>query len=152
MKFLTQDQLIAIKESRFNDLLCYDCTAKTANRIVGHAFTSYECARCKRQCSYQNTGAPNYCTGCAYESFKCQRCMESLDKDIKEVNRDNLCSLIEKNDSNKATVQNVIDSLISETYDNEKIYTLDVKDEDGSVYTITGYDWCDRTLLIRRGE
>lgn len=48
------------------------------------------------------------------------------------------------------TVQEVIDKLTDDTYENEKEYALDVKDEEGNAYTITGYDWCNATLLVTR--
>lgn len=80
--YLSQEQLVALKESRFGDLLCYECTTKMASRMAGQGFTDFDCKRCNQTISYHNTGTPNYCKGCAYESFKCQRCMQSLEKDI----------------------------------------------------------------------
>ena len=51
-----------------------------------------------------------------------------------------------------ATVQEIIDQLTSETFENEKEYSLDVKDKEGNTYTITGYDWCNQTLLVSKDE
>ena len=84
MRYLTKEELKAVKESRYQDLLCYDCVFKMASRMAGQGFTNFDCKRCNRTISYHNTGTPNYCKGCAYETFTCQRCMQSLDKDIDE--------------------------------------------------------------------
>lgn len=48
------------------------------------------------------------------------------------------------------TVQETIDELTNETFSNEKDYALEVKDRDGNVYFITGYDWCNQTLLVEK--
>lgn len=50
------------------------------------------------------------------------------------------------------TVQEVIEKLTYETYENEKEYSLDVKDKDGNTFTVTGYDWCNQTLLVAKEE
>lgn len=80
--YKTQQELKILKESRFDDLLCYECTMKRAGSMSGQGFTSFDCKSCNRSISYHNTGTPNYCKGCAYEKFCCQRCMQSLDKDL----------------------------------------------------------------------
>ena len=80
--YLSQEQLQALKQARYGDLLCVECTMKMAGRMSGQGFTDFDCQRCKRTISYHNTGTPNYCKGCAFESFSCQRCMQSLEKDL----------------------------------------------------------------------
>lgn len=50
------------------------------------------------------------------------------------------------------TVQEVIDKLKEDTYTNELGYTLDVEDEEGNRYQITGYDWCNAILRIVKEE
>lgn len=47
-------------------------------------------------------------------------------------------------------VNEVIDKLVKETYENEKEYQLDVKDKEGNLYRVTGYNWCDTTLLVEK--
>lgn len=50
------------------------------------------------------------------------------------------------------TVQEAIDKLVEETYPNEKTQQLDIKDQDGNYFTITGYDWCNKTILVSKEQ
>lgn len=47
-------------------------------------------------------------------------------------------------------VKEVIKKLVEDTFENEKEYQLEIKDKEGNVYRVTGYDWCDTTLLVEK--
>lgn len=57
---------------------CKTCFYVLGGRLVGQAFTEYDCAACGVEQSWHNTGVPQLCKACAEKYQLCINCMGDI--------------------------------------------------------------------------
>lgn len=67
------------KEFRVKERRCKGCFYLDSGRLVGHAFTVWECAHCDYQGQHHNTGVPRVCDTCSDELRLCVDCGGDID-------------------------------------------------------------------------
>lgn len=68
----TENDEEAIERLRAQE--CRACYYLGKGQMVGHAFTSFECASCKQTALHHNTNVTKFCRRCSVEKECCCRC------------------------------------------------------------------------------